>query len=89
MADAMAFGNFSVELPPPGENLGQRAFAQEIAADFAERFAGIEDIPVRVNPWEHGWKALEIAEAQKRLDGAWRSVDGLDILLPPFDDFPD
>src|SRR5579863_10513108 len=89
MTYSVAVGNLTVELLSPGENFGERAFAQQIAADFAERFARIKNVAIRVDPWEHRRKALEIAEAQKRLDSPRRSVDRLDILLPPFDDFSD
>src|ERR1700757_3292679 len=89
MADPVAFGNLAVELLSPGKNLRQRPFEQQIAANFAQRFARIENVAIRINPRENRRKALKIAEAQKRLDGARRSVDRLDVLLPPFDDFSD
>ena len=63
MADSVALGNFAVEFFPSGENLGQRTFAQQIASDFPERFAGVENVAIRVNTREHGGEALEIAES--------------------------
>src|SRR5690349_19081798 len=89
MADSVALRNFAVESSSSGENFGQRAFAQQIASDFPQRFAGVKDVAIRVNTREHGGEALEIAEAQKRLDSARRSVDGLNCLSAPFDDFSD
>ena len=89
MADPVAFGNLAVELLSPGENLCQRAFAQQIAADFAQRFARIENVAIRVDARKHRGKALEVAEAQKRFDGARRPVDRLDVLHAPLDDFSD
>src|SRR5579872_4916129 len=89
MADSVALGNLAIKFFPSGENLRQRTFAQQIASDLAERFAGVENVAIRVDTREHGGEALEIAESQERLDGARRSVDGLKVLLAPLDDFAD
>src|SRR5690242_17273850 len=89
MADSVAFGNVAVKLFAFRENFGQGAFAQQIAADLAQGFAGVENVAIEINTGEHGGEALEIAEPQKRLDGERRSVDGLNILAAPLDNFSD
>src|SRR6266705_4636481 len=87
MADSVACGDLAIEFFPSGENFGQRTFAQQIASDLPERLAGIENVAIGVDSRKHGREALEIAEAQKRLDDARRSIDGLKILFAPVHDF--
>lgn len=87
MADSVAFGNVAIEFSPSCENFGEGTFTQQISPDFAQRLAGIKDIAIGVHSRKHRREALEIAETQKRLDGARRSIDRLDILFAALDDF--
>ena len=87
MADSLAFGNVAIEFFPARENPGQRTFAQKVTSNFAQWLARVEDIAIRIDAREHSGEALEVAEAQQRLDRARRSIDGLDILFAPVRDF--
>src|SRR5438067_1187525 len=89
MAYSLASRNLAVKFFPSGENLSQRTFAQQIAANLAEWFTRIENVPIRVDTRKHGGKALEIAETQERLDGARCSINGLNVLPAPVDNLPD
>src|SRR5271154_5305151 len=86
IADPLAWRNISVDGLAARKNLPQRTILHQIARHLAQRLAGIKNISVRIHSGKHRGIALKISEAQQRLDGSRRAIDGLYAVAPPRND---